>query len=169
MLAALCCIATLVIRIPAPMGGYVNLGDCVVLLCAWMLGPLFGAAAAGVGSALADVLSGYAQYAPATFVIKAAMAVLAGFVLSAFKTGRLPELIVRVIGAFVAEGIMVLGYLVFEGLLLSYGAGALANIPGNLVQAVFSIAAALTLFHFLMKSPALRRLLGKGALDSDTN
>ena len=32
--AALCTILTLVIQIPSPMHGYVNLGDCAVLLSA---------------------------------------------------------------------------------------------------------------------------------------
>ena len=38
LLAALSCVATLVIRIPSPTGGYMNLGDTVVLLGAYLLG-----------------------------------------------------------------------------------------------------------------------------------
>ena len=57
LLAALVCVATMVVQIPSPMQGYVNLGDCAVLISAWMLGPLYGGAAAGIGSALADLLS----------------------------------------------------------------------------------------------------------------
>ena len=72
MLAALTCVATMVIKIPSPLKGYLNLGDCVVLLAGWMLSPVYGFLAAGIGSALADVFSGYVLYAPATFVIKAA-------------------------------------------------------------------------------------------------
>ena len=49
---ALCCVATMVIQIPSPTQGYVNLGDCVVLLSGWLLGPWYGIAAAGIGSAL---------------------------------------------------------------------------------------------------------------------
>ena len=37
LLAALSCVATLVIRIPSPTGGYMNLGDTVVLLGAYLL------------------------------------------------------------------------------------------------------------------------------------
>ena len=65
LLAALCCVATMVVQIPSPMQGYVNLGDCFVLLSGWMLGPWYGFAAGGIGSMLADVLLGYAHYAPA--------------------------------------------------------------------------------------------------------
>ena len=78
MLAALTCVATMVIKIPSPLKGYLNLGDCVVLLAGWMLSPVYGFLAAGIGSALADVFSGYVLYAPATFVIKGAMALVEG-------------------------------------------------------------------------------------------
>ena len=84
LMAALCTLLTLVIRIPSPMGGYLNLGDCAVLLSAWLLGPAAGAAAAGLGSALADLL-GYPLYAPATLVIKALMAAAAGGIFSSSR------------------------------------------------------------------------------------
>ena len=42
LFAALCTVMTLVIQIPSPMQGYVNLGDCAVLLSAWVLGPVYG-------------------------------------------------------------------------------------------------------------------------------
>ena len=50
LFAALCTVMTMVIQVPSPMQGYVNLGDCAVLLSAWVLGPLYGGAAAGTGS-----------------------------------------------------------------------------------------------------------------------
>ena len=78
VLMALACVATMVIQIPSPTHGYMNLGDCVVLLSGCLLGPVYGAVAGGVGSALADLLSGYAVYVPGTLVIKAVMAALAG-------------------------------------------------------------------------------------------
>ena len=78
VLAAFCCVATLVLVIPSPTGGYMNLGDTIVLLSCYLLGPAYGAASAAFGSALADLLAGYASYVPATFVIKGLMALLAG-------------------------------------------------------------------------------------------
>ena len=50
LLAALVCVATMVVQIPSPMQGYVNLGDCFVLLSGWLLGPWYGFAAGGIGS-----------------------------------------------------------------------------------------------------------------------
>lgn len=39
LLAALVCVATMVVQIPSPMQGYVNLGDCFVLLSAGCWAP----------------------------------------------------------------------------------------------------------------------------------
>ena len=80
LLASLTCVTTMLIKVPSPLKGYVNLGDCVVLLSGWILSPLYGFFAAGIGSALADIFSGYVIYAPATFVIKGAMALIAYFI-----------------------------------------------------------------------------------------
>ena len=59
MLAALTCIATMVIKVPTiGTNGYVNIGDSVVVLSMWILGNPYGALAAGIGSGLADLISG---------------------------------------------------------------------------------------------------------------
>ena len=42
LFAALSCAATMVIRIPTPIGGYIHAGDAVVLLSAFLLGPWWG-------------------------------------------------------------------------------------------------------------------------------
>ena len=109
MLAALACVATMIIKIPSPLKGYLNLGDCIVLVAGWMLSPMYGFLAAGLGSALADLFSGYVTYAPATFVIKGLMALIAfyGYKLLHNKIGNLPS---RIITGILAEIMMILGY-----------------------------------------------------------
>ena len=109
LMAALACIATMIIKIPSPLKGYINLGDCIVLASGWMFPPGYGFLAAGLGSALADVLSGYVTYAPATFVIKGLMALIAFFIFKLLhsKIGNLPS---RIISGTVAEVTMILGY-----------------------------------------------------------
>ena len=47
LFAALICVATMFIRVPSPVSGYINLGDGFVLLSAFLLGPSLGTAAAG--------------------------------------------------------------------------------------------------------------------------
>ena len=77
MFAALACVATMLVKIPSPLKGYINLGDCMVLAAGFLLSPLYGFLAAGLGSALADLFAGYATYAVATFLIKGLMALIA--------------------------------------------------------------------------------------------
>ena len=52
LLAAMTCVATMIIKIPTPTFGYIHPGDGFVLLCGVVLGPLPGALAAGIGNFL---------------------------------------------------------------------------------------------------------------------
>lgn len=159
LLAALGCVATLLLQVPSPTGGYLNLGDTVVLLGAYLLGPLYGAAAGGLGPALADLLSGYGTYVPATLVIKALMAFLAAALYrAAGKQGM-------ALWAAAAEAVMVAGYWLFDALLAfsagggAFGvclAGSAAGIPGNVVQGAFGAAAATLLAMALRKNAFVR-------------
>ena len=114
------------------MKGYLNIGDCIVLLCGWLLAPAYGFVAAGLGSAFADMLSGYIVYAPATFLIKGTMALITFgcFKLMNKRIDRLPS---QIIGAVLAEIVMVLGYYLFEGVMYGFIPSAV-NIPANAAQ-----------------------------------
>lgn len=158
LMAALCTIMTMVIQVPSPMQGYVNLGDCAVLMSTWVLGPLYGGAAAGIGSALADLLSGYAHYVPGTFAIKLVMAVAAALIFrAATKKGLSASsvLLGQIVGGVVAEVIMVLGYFAYASLWLGKGLAAAASIPGNIVQGVFGLVAATVVYTVLSRSRAV--------------
>ena len=153
LLAALCCVATMVIRIPSPTGGYMNLGDTVVILSAYLLGPAWGAAASGLGSALADLFSGYTAYVPGTLVIKALMAACAAWIYLLMKkrAAALP------VAALAAEAIMVAGYWLYDALLAGSLIGAAAGIPSTLVQSALGIAASTVLTLALRRSDAVLR------------
>lgn len=155
LFTALTCVATMVIRIPSPTGGYINPGDAVVLLGSFLLGPIWGAVAAALGSAMADVFSGYAVYAPATFIIKGLMALCGGIILNKLKSKKAAG---AILGSFVAEIIMVVGYLLFTATILGYGLGAVAEVPGNLVQGVFGIIAGTALYVALSKIPYISQV-----------
>lgn len=164
LFAALGCVGTMVLQVPSPTGGYMNLGDAVVILGAWLLGPAYGAVAGGVGPAMADLLSGYAVYVPATLVIKAVVALLAAWVYRRLgKRGLL-------LSALAAEVPMVLGYWLFDGALAALsGGGALglcltasaAGVPSNLVQAAFGAAASTLLVLALRRSGYVRKRFPK--------
>ena len=149
LLAALCFVLTKVVAVPAP-SGYVNLGDCAVLLSAWLMGPVYGGFAAGVGTALADILSGYASYAPGTFVVKLSMGAVAAFIFQRME--RRNHLAAHLTGAIAAECVMVAGYFVYENLVLGVGLAAAASIFANVVQGVFGVVTSVVLISALEKS-----------------
>jgi uncharacterized membrane protein len=57
------------------------MGDSMIFLAVLILGWKYGAFAAGVGSALADIFLGYVHWAPWTLCIKALMAVIMGLII----------------------------------------------------------------------------------------
>ena len=154
MLAALTCIATMIIKIPSPLKGYLNLGYCVVLLSGWLLSPLYGFLAAGLGSGLADLISGYGVYVPATFIIKGVMAIAAYFGFR-FLQNKVTNISARIVSGIVAELIMVFGYYVFEGFLYGFGA-SLVNIPANAVQGVAGLIIGTILVKIFEKSKIIK-------------
>lgn len=147
--ASLVCVATMVIKIPTPTNGYINLGDCIVLLAGWLLGPIYGAFAAAIGSCLADVFAGYPTYAVATFIIKGIVALLA------FLIYRRRNFILAIVSSIVAELFMVLGYFLFECFFMGYGIGAAVGIPANAIQGAVGAILALVLLSVFTKNKAL--------------
>ncbi|NCB31324.1 MAG: hypothetical protein EOM66_07950, partial [Clostridia bacterium] len=121
MLCALVTVVTISMVIPIPnmTGAYVNVGDAIVYTCAYMLGGGWGALAAGIGSAAADLILGSALYAPATLVIKGLMALVAGK-LMARGTGSFKS---RLLAVALGGLVMPLGYFLYELL-------TLCGVPG---------------------------------------
>lgn len=149
LMASLACVATMIIKIPSPLHGYVNLGDAIVLLCGWVLSPAYGFFAAALGSALADLLSGYVAYAPATFAIKGVMTLCAfAFLKFQKKLGKLPS---QIVGGICAEIFMILGYYLFEGVLYGF-LPSLVNIPANAVQGAAGVLVGLLLVKIFEKA-----------------
>lgn len=142
MAAALICVTTSSLKVPMlATGGYLNLGDAVVIFLAFLLGPRHGAMAAGVGSAAADFLGGYASFAGITFVAKGSEAWIAA------RLGP-PEAswLRRSLGAGLAGVVMAGWYLLWESLVLGSGP-ALASLPGNLFQGLAGAIGALMLLR----------------------
>lgn len=152
LLAALVCVATMIIRVPSPLGGYLNLGDGIVLLCGWLLSPMYGLLAAGIGSGLADILSGYVAYAPATFIIKGAMALLVYWIA---KGQRTHPFTAKLVGGIAAEVVMVVGYLLFESFIYGF-VPSLVNVPANAIQGLAGLVVGLLLVRVFEKHNIFR-------------
>ena len=154
LLAALVCVATMVVQIPSPMQGYVNLGDCFVQLSGWLLGPWYGFAAGGIGSMLADLFLGYAHNAPGSLVIKGLVALLAALLYE--KLGRSPA--ARIASGVVGEIVMVLGYFGYASMLLGKGLAAAASIPGNIFQGAVGLVVGVVLVTVLERAKVTQKL-----------
>ena len=141
MLAALVTLATMLFKLPIPTPlGYVHLGDTFILFSAMLVGPV-AAPISGIGGALADLLSGYALYAPATLCLKALVGFLAGWRLDLHDQHALLRC---ALNFAVAELAMAAGYLVYSSILYDFATAASAAL-GDLAQAAASAALACVL------------------------
>lgn len=157
MLTALICAATL-LNIPSP-GGYSNLGDCMVLLTVFLIGPYWGMFCGAFGSALADLMLGCAYYIPGTLVVKGLCALIAGLIFLIGKRADGKYQTLRLIAASVpAELWMVLGYFLYKTFLLGNPAGAMVSLPRNLLQGAIGVAVAVLLTTVLFKIPSIKRV-----------
>lgn len=164
-LAAMTCVATMVIKIPTPTMGYVHPGDCFVLLAGFMLGSVTGGVSAGIGSMLSDLLGGYAAWAPGTFIIKFLTAYVAALVFRGLSRNNNMRLSMKAVLAGTAgEIVMITGYFLYNILMLtviSTGSEAVAvgaavtqsaaEIPFNVVQGLTGIVLAAALIPVLEK------------------
>lgn len=149
------------ISFPSPFGGNVNLGDCILLIAAWLPLEPWSIFAAAIGATFTDLAAGYAIYAPATFVIKALMVTVV--VLIKHGLPKLSEVWRALLSGVAAELVMVTGYFAYEVIL--YGAAtALLNIPFNLAQGGIAIAAAIVLSFVLSRMPMPEILRSKWTL-----
>lgn len=162
LLAALTCVATMLVRIPSfGSVGYVNIGDTMVLICGWLMGGLYGALAAGIGSALCDLLGGYAYYVPGTFIIKFLMAFVACIIFRKLKEKNTTLALIS--SGVVAEVIMIVGYFFYKALILGKGfAVALPSVFSNFVQGITCLILGYVLYYALDKVK-IQRLLNISA------
>jgi len=121
-------IATVLVRIPVPGGGYFNLGDVVIIFSGLFGGWKAGLIAGGFGSAFADLI-GFPVFAPVTLLVKGLEGLVAGLAKPDVKwqTYLFPA---------IAVIIMVAGYFFGCWIFPNLGfAVAVADLPVNIVQA----------------------------------
>jgi len=155
-MAAVIAVLTAYVRLPVVMlKGYTHLGDVGILASSLILGP-FALLPAAVGSALADLLAGYAQYAPFTLIIKGAMGFAMGKWISVKRFSAINLLVL-----FASAAFMVGAYFLTDALLYGWEA-AIASVVGNCVQGTAMFAGGLVLIPLYCSLPrTIRGRLGK--------
>jgi uncharacterized membrane protein len=128
VMMAVIVVLTLVIQVPIPATkGFIHLGDMGTNFMALAFGPWLGFLIAGGGMAIADLIGGYVTFAPATLIIHGLQAVVVAYI------GRNRKLWLAFLAAGVGGIVVILGYFLYEWLILGLNA-ALAEIPGNILQ-----------------------------------
>ncbi len=164
LMICLVLLATYIIKIPSPFTqGYVHLGDTMIFLSVLLLGKKGGAAASGLGSALADLMGGYAAYAPWTFIIKGAMAFIMGVFIEMMtkkkkhhvKIGNVP--LVEIVGMVIAGIVMVVGYAIVDGVFAGNILAGFLGAPFNIGQFTVGLVLATILAMALYKTPAKKQ------------
>lgn len=133
------------IRIPTAIG-YINLGDGVILIASYFIGPAAFFPGA-IGSALSDLIAGYPMYIAPSFLIKGLMGLAAALIMNV-SHGKKAALgfVIRLAACLGAELIMVGGYFVFEALYYDVAAAA-GSVVFNLIQAGAAIVIAIPLTY----------------------
>ena len=158
VLIAVTAVFTLLVRVPIPATqGYFNFSDVAVYFTAFTFGPWVGLVAGGIGTALADVVGGWAQFAPLTLVAHGLEGLLAGLL---GRGKSLPgQILAWLVGAFAMIAIYFLG----EYFLFGYGPAAWPEVPVNILQNVVGGLVGIPLCHAVRRAyPPVARLAGGG-------
>ena len=168
IMIAVTTVLTLLVRVPIP-GGYANFSDVAVVFASLAFGPVVGLVAGGVGTALADFMGGYGQWAGITLLAHGMEGFIIGII--ARRGGRWSALLGYVAGAT----FMVAMYLVGQALAMldippemaasTWPAWrvALPNVPFNLMQAAVGGLVGLPLYYAVSRAyPAIAQLRDPG-------
>lgn len=159
---AIVAVFTFVVKIPTPGGGYINAGDVAIFFVSFTFGPFTAFVSAAFGSMIADVLSGYAQWAPISFIVHGLEGLLVAFILKTKKEEVLSKKkrIIKEIGAsFVGVFIVSGGYFLLSGLFIYGFTTSLVEVPMNIAQSAIGAILGLALSESVRKAyPALRNL-----------
>jgi uncharacterized membrane protein len=139
-MTAIVFVLTRMVQVPTPARGYIHLGDAGVFFSAFAFGPWIGAAAGGLGTGLADLTSGYPQWAFFSLLIHG----LQGWVVG-WGSARWPGWTGLILSALMGGVIVVAGYL-GAGMLLSGVGAAVGELPLNILQVAAGAIVGLPLF-----------------------
>ncbi|NLX35748.1 MAG: ECF transporter S component [Chloroflexi bacterium] len=158
IMIAVTTVFTVIPKIPIPgTEGYLNLSDVAITFAGVAFGPIVGLVAGGVGTALADFMGGYGQWAGISLLAHG----LEGFLIGVFaRQGRRWS---AVLGWAVGALFMVIAYYAGEALVFTGWKPALVGVPFNLLQGVVGGLVGLPLYYAVARAyPAIAQLRDPG-------
>lgn len=154
---ALVCISTMVIQIPIPLG-YMHMGNTCIFLTAAMFGPTTGLLAGGIGSAMADLLTGYTQWVLPTLLIKSMMGLVIGYLAWGSEKKMRMNAPRTMLATVAGITVMVFGYTIAGAVMNGSIHTGLLQVPGLTLEGVLGAAAFYALGIVLEKAHVLRLL-----------
>ena len=152
LMIAFVCVATMVIQIPVTLTqGYVNIGDSIIFVTSIVFGPIPGMIAGGIGSALADILTGYSHWAIFTLIIKGLEGYIVGIIVR-----KNTNLIKNILAALIGVIFMVCGYLIAGAFLQGSFIVSLGSVPSNIIQGFICMIIGLPLSSYLLSIKYVR-------------
>ena len=131
ILSALVFVVTAYLHIPT-YNGYVHCGDGLIFLAACVLPMPYSIIVGALGAMLADLLTGFAIWAPGSMIIKGLLALL--FTCKSNKILTKRNLVMLLPAALISAA----GYYLYEALITGSFIASLSGIPGSIIQAVAS-------------------------------
>ena len=150
--AALVYVVTAYLHIPT-YNGYVHCGDGFIFIAACLLPMPYSVIVGVLGAMLADLLTGFAIWAPGSMIIKGLLALL--FTCKSNKILTVRNLIMLLPAALISAG----GYYLYEVLITGSFVASLAGIPGSLTQAAASSIVFVVIGIALDKNDIKKKLL----------
>ena len=166
LMLGLIIVATMFVRVPIPFTrGYVHIGDAIVFISMLILNKRYAFLSAAIGSSVADILGGFAMWAPWSLVAKGGMVLIAASIISVIckgkddgqaRTGISPcELFAMVTGGL----FMVAVYYAAEGIMYGNWAVPVFGVPWNIAQFAVGIVVAIIFRKAVASNKATKQLL----------
>lgn len=165
VLTAVVVVFTIVVKIPTPTKGYLNLCDLAICFIAFTFSPLTALIAGGLGTCLADIISGYPQWAVISLIVHGLEGFLVAKIVSRsaddVMNGKKVSAIKIILAMIVCIIVVAGGYFLLTAIFMSIGFGAAAaGIPGNIVQSGIGVVAGYALSRAVIKAyPPVQSLL----------
>jgi len=137
-----------------PTGGYIHFGDIAIYFASFAFGPWVGLVAGGLGTGLADMLSGYPSFAPMSLIVHGLQGFAAGWI-----ARKNPRPLYLALAILAGGAIVIAGYFVGEAAIPIFGGltAAVGEIPGNVVQELIGALGAIVYTAVADAYPRLRQ------------
>ncbi|MDY5436183.1 ECF transporter S component [Peptostreptococcus porci] len=153
LLTALIFVATRFINITLPIsmkGGLIHLGTGMLFISSIVFGEKKGAISGAFGMAIFDILSGWAVWAPFTFVIRGIMGYMLGKI-SHINGKNGNSIVANIIAMLISTIWMIIGYYFTEVILYGNWITPFTSMPGDLAQGIVGAIIALPIIKGLKR------------------